>query len=214
MRDEMTGPDKTTLRREALAARDAVPDRPAASRAVLERLRGLGVWERAGTICCYVGVRSEVDTLPLLADALAEGRRVAVPACEGETLRLVYLASLDELVPARFGLLEPTAEVCLATERTCPVAAVDLFVVPGVAFDRSGGRIGYGRGFYDRLLAHARPGAARVGLAFEAQLVECVPAEATDVPMDLVITERAVHARAAIPTIAQAADSRDARASS
>jgi 5-formyltetrahydrofolate cyclo-ligase len=205
--------DKSTLRRAALAARDAVPDRAAASRLILARLRALDVWARAATICSYVGVRSEVETLPLLVEALAEGRRVAVPACEGDALRLVYLESLEELVPARFGLLEPAGDVCLAAGRLCPVEAVDLFVVPGVAFDRAGGRIGYGRGFYDRLLARARPDATRVALAFEAQLVERVPSESTDVPMDYVLTERAAYVRAA-PSGAHAADRRDARASS
>lgn len=186
---------KAALRRRALAARDAVPEPGAKSRAIRERLEALDGWRRAGTLCTYVGVRSEVATLPLLADALAGGRRVAVPACEGAQLRLVYLTALDELTPARFGLLEPSPEVCLADGRACPVEAVDLFVVPGVAFDRSGGRLGYGRGFYDRLLAGARPDALRVGLAFEAQLVPSVPTDRFDLPMDLVVTERAVYGR-------------------
>ncbi|HEU4699069.1 MAG TPA: 5-formyltetrahydrofolate cyclo-ligase [Gemmatimonadales bacterium] len=188
---------KATLRRRALAVRDALAEteRVARSEAIHARLEALDAWHRAGTLCTYVGIRSEVATLPLLADALATGRRVAVPACEGEVLRLVHLDSLDELTPARFGLLEPAPEVCLLEGRTCAVEAVDLFVVPGVAFDRAGGRLGFGRGYYDRLLAGARPDAVRVGLAFEAQLVERVPTDPYDVPMDLVITEAAVHRR-------------------
>lgn len=186
-------PDKTQLRRDALAARDAEPDRSAKSRLAGERLRALEAYRTARIVCWYVGVKSEVATLPLLARALAEGKRTVVPACEGDELRLVEIVSLDELVPARFGLYEPEAALCAATGRWCPPERVDLFVVPGVAFDRSGGRIGYGRGFYDRLLVHARPDAAIVGLAFECQLVASVPVEPTDVPVQRVVTEEAVY---------------------
>jgi len=196
----VTPDEKAGLRRAALAARDTIPAalRAAHAEAIAARLAALPAWSAARTVCTYVGVRSEVATLPLLARALAEGKRVAVPACAGEVLELVLIESERELAAARFGLLEPPLELRARAERRCPVEAVELFVVPGVAFDREGGRVGYGRGFYDRLLAGARPGVLRVGLAFEAQLAgQRLPAEAHDVPLDLVLTERAAYGPAA-----------------
>jgi len=83
-------------------------------------------------------------------------------------------------------------------ERRCLPADVDLFLVPGLAFDREGGRIGYGKGYYDRLLGAARPGAIFLALAFEGQMVEDVPMLSYDVPVHLVMTERATHRPTAI----------------
>jgi 5-formyltetrahydrofolate cyclo-ligase len=190
--------DKTALRREALARRDATPDRDERSRRIQDRLLSLEEYQRARTICLYAGVKSEVTTLPILVRALEEGKRVALPACDGDRLRLVYVTSLDDLAQAgRFGLLEPKPELAAAPERRCPVDAVDLFVVPGVAFDPTGGRIGYGRGFYDRLLVDARLDAARIGLAFDCQMVDRVPANPDDVPMHRVLTEARIYDRPA-----------------
>jgi 5-formyltetrahydrofolate cyclo-ligase len=99
----------------------------------------------------------------------------------------------SELVPVSFGLLEPPPELAMRADRVVAPSRVDLMLVPGVAFDRQGGRLGHVRGFYDRLLQEAGAGPLRVGLAFECQLVERVPMTAGDEPMDLVITENAVY---------------------
>lgn len=189
---------KAVLRRAALARRDALApaEREERSRRIQDRLVALEEYRRARVVCLYAGIRSEVATLPVVARALEEGRRVSLPACHGDTLRLVYVTALDELVSAgRFGLLEPRPDLVEATERRCPADAVDLFVVPGVAFDAEGGRIGYGRGYYDRLLAGARLDAARIGLAFETQMVERVPATPHDVPVHRVLTEARTYSR-------------------
>lgn len=99
-----------------------------------------------------------------------------------------YPVSLDELVPSRFGLREPRGD-------GPEVAVADLaaFVVPGLAFDRAGGRIGWGRGHYDATFAAASPDALRVGLAYECQLVEEVASEPHDVALHIIITEVATH---------------------
>lgn len=184
---------KATLRTAALAARAAVADGPARSAAIAVRLRALPAFQAAATICWYVGVRDEVATLPMITAAVAEGRRSAVPWRAGDRLDLFEISGADDLAAASFGLLEPSAAVRSDPSRHVNPEEVDLFVVPGVAFDRRGGRLGYGRGYYDRLLALARPGVTIVGLAFEAQMVELVPAAAHDVPMDAVVTEAAVY---------------------
>lgn len=184
---------KAAIRRAALEARGALLDAPERAQAIAERLRSLAAYRSAGTICWYVGVRDEVPTLAMIERAGREGRRAAVPWRAGERLELYAIDGPDDLEPASFRLLEPSAEVRRDASRRVAPGEVDLFVVPGVAFDRHGGRLGYGRGFYDRLLPLARPDAAVVGLAFEAQMVERIPAAAHDVPMHAVVTEAAVY---------------------
>ena len=98
-----------------------------------------------------------------------------------------------EMVPNHFGILQPPR----AAARLVPTAAIPLFLVPGLAFDPAGRRLGYGLGCYDRAFADAAPGALKVGLAFELQILESVPADPHDVPMDFVVTEdRVIHAAA------------------
>lgn len=189
----MSEEEKARLRREGLARREAQPDREAASAAISDRVRGLAPFRRAQTVSAYVGVKSEVATLPLLGEAWSAGKRVAVPAVAGDVLALVLVVSPSELAPARFGLLEPLETVRQRPERRVQPAEVELFIVPGVVFDRRGGRIGYGKGYYDRLLAKARAGAVTVGLAFESQVVPEVPMGTKDMHLHYLVTERGVY---------------------
>ncbi len=184
---------KAALRALALARRDAEPDRDRKSRRILDRVMALPDFGRAGTVATYVGVKSEVTTANLLRAAMSVGTRTAVPCREGDELALYAIEMLGELEEASFGLREPAARVRADPDRRVAPETVDLLVVPGVAFDRRGGRIGYGRGYYDRLLARCRPDAPRVGLAFECQLVEAIPMGPADQPMDLVVPEADVY---------------------
>lgn len=187
--------DRARLRREARERRDREPDRAAKSLHIHRRVHALPELAQSRTVCSYIGIGSEVATLPLVAELLAGNHTVVVPVCRGDELALVSLVSVGELVSTgRFGLLEPPAKLAALPARTRPADAIDLFLVPGVAFDREGNRLGYGRGYYDRLLAGARPDAALVGLAFECQLVPRIPREPHDVQVDRIVTEAAVHA--------------------
>ena len=185
--------EKRRLRQTALAARRALPDREARSRAICERLLATAAYRDARTILFYVDVDHEVQTRECLAAAIAEGKRVLVPYCVGDDLGLFHLHHLDELEPRTFGILEPPEPLRALADRAIAVGEVDLVVVPGVAFDEGGARLGWGRGFYDRLLRVAPPGACLVALAFECQVFPALPAEPHDVRMDLVITEAAVY---------------------
>jgi 5-formyltetrahydrofolate cyclo-ligase len=186
-------PEKTRLRREILARRDAEPDRPRRSRAIVERILDLPEYEAANLVCTFVGVGTEVDTLPLIEATLARGKRVAVPWVDGRVLRLFDLAGAGELAPAPFGLLEPPPDLRADASRTATPAEVELFIVPGVAFDRQGGRLGHGRGYYDGLLAQASTEVPFIAAAFECQLVDRVPMTARDVPVHAIATELALH---------------------
>lgn len=189
----MSDEEKARLRREGLSRRDTEADRDEKGRAIAALIRGFPLFRRAGTIAAYVAVRSEVPTLPLLEEMWRTGKGVVLPLVTGTTLALVRVRSAAELAPGTFGILEPDPVISARAERRVQPSEVDLFLVPGVAFDRRGGRIGYGQGFYDRLLARARAGAVTVGVAFESQVVASIPVGPKDVHLRHLVTERQIH---------------------
>ena len=179
---------KELIRSEALKRRRSLPARDALSQDICREVLELAEYRSAVTVIVYMGVRSEVQTTPLIEEALADGKRVAVPYCAGEQLALFHLRSLAELVPGEYRIPEPLAEL-RTSARAVALADVDLVVVPGVAFDRRGARLGFGRGYFDRLLSQLPRPAPRVGLAFGCQLFEVIPTEAHDEPLDAIVTE-------------------------
>lgn len=120
-------------------------------------------------------------------------RQLLVPYCQGDDLKLFRLRSMAELAPGSFGILEPVEHLRTVPDRQASIHEVDLVVAPGVAFDRQGGRLGHGRGYYDRLLAQARPDTILVGLAYERQIFPELPTLPTDVRMHKVITETNIY---------------------
>lgn len=184
---------KHEIREQAEAHRRARPDKDAASEVVCATLAALPEYAAAETVMGYVHFRNEVCTRGLLAAALGEGKRVVVPYCLADQLGLFLLESIDELAPGTWGIPEPKVELRSLADRRVDARRLDLVVVPGVAFDRRGHRLGHGKGYYDRLLAQVRPDAPLVGLAFECQLFPEIPSGPHDVAMDRVITEKAVY---------------------
>lgn len=181
---------KSEVRKQAAQARREHSDRDRASALICERLVQWPEWEESRTILFYISIRDEVITIPLLQRELAGARRCVVPYCSGDTLQLIHLKEWSELAPGAFGILEPVPELREDPSRQCPPEAIDLAIIPGVAFDRRGGRLGHGRGFYDRLLPQLRTDCPRVGLSFECQLVPHIPMEPHDQYMQTIITER------------------------
>ncbi len=143
----------------------------------------------AGTVLFFVGVRSEVETLPAIRDQLGGSRTIVVPWCDGDHLELFRLDSLDDLETGAFGILEPKMELRHDLERRVGHESLDLLLVPGVAFDRAGGRLGYGAGYYDRLLARIPTAIPLIAPAFACQLVDKVPQESHDRPVHIIVTE-------------------------
>ncbi|MGH7590465.1 MAG: 5-formyltetrahydrofolate cyclo-ligase [Gemmatimonadales bacterium] len=181
--------EKARLRREGLARRGTETDREEKGRLIQERLSATPVFGRAKTVAAYVGVRSEVPTLPLVEAMLTAGKRVVLPVVAGADIRLVRLDAVSELAPAELGLLEPGPAVRDRADRRVQPSELDLILVPGVAFDRQGGRIGYGKGFYDRVLARIRSGTPTIGLAFESQIIDDVPMGPADYHLKHLVTE-------------------------
>ena len=184
---------KATIRVQAENNRRAQPDKDALSRRICASFADLTVYSTATTVLCYVGVRDEVRTRDSLAAALGNRKRVVVPYCTGGHLELFHLKSMDELAQAGFGLLEPKPELRQHPERRVDIGDIDLVMVPGLAFDVEGGRLGHGKGYYDKLLRQARPDTLLVAVAFQCQLFAEVPMLPHDVFMDRVVTEKAVY---------------------
>ena len=179
---------KLAARQAMMAARDALPAaaRLAASAAITARIAALPSFIAARTVLLTLPFRSEWDTLPLVEEALAAGKTVAAPRVNRAT-RMLDLHSLSEsaraLLPGAFGIPEPAA-----TADRVPPESVEWVLVPGVAFDRTGRRLGYGGGYYDRLLPLLGR-ATRVAGAFDLQLVDRVPWAPHDVCVDVIVTE-------------------------
>lgn len=167
--------------RPRLAGLDA-QERRAASAALCAAVAASPLWRSAPAVGLYFARPDEPDVGPLLAEALGSGRLVAVPRWNASAYQWARVQRLPEdCRPGRFGILEPRPE-----SPSVPPDALDLVLVPGVAFDARGRRLGRGGGFYDRLLAGHR--GARVGVCFDGQLVAELPAEPHDVGMSYLVT--------------------------
>ncbi len=178
---------KDQIRKQVLAARSRLtPDERRSRSAEIERrLFGLPEFRAAPLVLFFASFQSEVETHFMVRRALAEGRRVALPKVQGRDLALLEIRSFDsDVSPGAWGIPEP--------DRGEPVRPEDLglVIVPGAVFDQAGNRVGYGAGYYDRLLASYR--GPTVALAFELQVVSSVPAERHDVPVGKIVTEKRI----------------------
>ncbi|MFO1315931.1 MAG: 5-formyltetrahydrofolate cyclo-ligase [Burkholderiales bacterium] len=179
---------KRAMREEVLAARDALPaaERDEGSRAIAARIAALPSYAGAHCVLLTLSFRSEWDTRALIDGALAGGKVVALPRVNGATRMLDLHTVVDvarDTAPGYRGIPEPRPE-----QPRIELATVDFVLVPGVAFDPTGRRLGYGGGYYDRLLALLAPAAARIAGAFELQLVPRVPAAPHDLFVDAIAT--------------------------
>ena len=184
----MGSAEKADLRRAALAARDALDPaaRHSASASIVRALLALPDLAEARLVGAFWPIRSEVDPRPAAEGLLARGQRVALPHVTPEGLIFREWRAGDALIAGRFGLSEP--------DPSLPPLEPDAQIVPLAAFDRTGQRIGYGRGYYDGAitrLSRSHP-VLTVGIGFAAQEVARVPAEAHDRPLRYVVTEAGV----------------------
>jgi 5-formyltetrahydrofolate cyclo-ligase len=177
---------KAELRRQIGAALAGMPPekRAADSAKICARLREWPRWQQAGSVLLFAPMPEEPDIWPLLAEALRAGKTAALPrfrpaARNYSAARVQHLPG--DIVPGHFGIREPAAGC-----EEFPLYRFDLVLVPGVAFDRQGRRLGHGRGYYDRMLAEVR--GAKCGVAFEEQLAGEIPTGPSDALLDLIVT--------------------------
>lgn len=180
---------KDEIRKAAHAARRAQPNKDAVSRQITDRVRSLPEYKSARTVMYYVDVRDEARTRQALPEAIQSEQRIVIPYCVAGELELFLLQSMEELEEGAYRILEPKAELRNAPEKQVSVEELDLILVPGVAFDREGGRTGHGKGYYDKLLEHARLETPLVALAFDCQIFDSIPMQSHDIYMDKVVTE-------------------------
>ena len=193
MKKEATRARKERLRRRVLAARMGLGrgQVEGGGQAILERVLGLEAYRQAKLVHTYVSSKeNEVDTRALIGTCLAQGKRVAVPVVMPGTKTMAHalIDGLDQFVVGPWGLAQPAPDeaVWLPSE-----ARIDLVVVPGLAFDRRGYRIGWGGGYYDRFLAQVQT--VKIGLCYDELVLDCIPGEPHDVPVDLVVAETAIY---------------------
>ena len=190
-------PEKERLRREMRDRRLAIPleaARGAAERAA-QALLALPAVAVAQLIALYAAFRGELSTLPLALALRARGARICYPRVTRKERLLTFHEVSDEsvLVPSRLGIPEPPEALPIVAP-----SALSIIVVPGLAFDPLGGRVGWGGAYYDTTLAAAQR-ALRVGYAFELQIVPQVPVNGSDVRVDVLATENGVRPTGARP---------------
>ena len=179
---------KKALKQKVLAERDKHPEehRHSKSCTIASHLYSLPEYKSSRTILFYVSIGSEVKTYDMIEHALKAGKRVCVPVTDKEVHEITpcEIRSFDDLSKGTFGIPEPIER------NPVPLSQIDLVVVPGVAFDEQGNRLGYGMGYYDKLLRKLR--APAIALSFELQLLPSIPTESHDVKVSKIITEKRV----------------------
>jgi 5-formyltetrahydrofolate cyclo-ligase len=177
------------LRKKAGSLRDALSpsERAGKSGLIGQRLAELPEFKGASQALFYVSFKSEVDTAPMREMARSLGKTVAVPRSEAPGRRLIFqtLHSDGELEPGPYGVLQPRHDI----EKIADFELPSVVIVPGLAFDPEGNRLGWGAGYYDRFLAGEGAGLPSIGLAFDCQVMEQLPRGPHDVPVNFLITE-------------------------
>ena len=195
--------DKQALRADIRAQRKALSTakRDSLSLVAQQHILESAVWKKARCVALYMALPEETDAAALVHDAWASGKTTLLPLCSLEQkgyMELHACTGLHELRPGPFGILEPDPEVLARSHDSLTASgsathfpAPDLIIMPGVAFDFQGHRLGMGGGYYDRLLAQPKYAQAlRIGLAFDFQLVTALPGEAWDLPVHACSTEK------------------------
>lgn len=176
---------KRSIRSRFLAERRSRPVETCliASMEIQKRFLHSGLFQRARCLALYSAIHNEVLTETVSIRAIESGKTLVYPRIENDDLVFIEVRSSDDLAPGTFGVLEPQGDSAI------PAEDLDLVIVPGVAFDLVGHRLGYGRGFYDRTLAVCRADCVKLGFAYDSQLLAALPAAEHDQTLSVLMTE-------------------------
>lgn len=196
--------EKKSIRETVRKKRDSMTagSVEAKSSAIAENLMGIIEYRKAKAVLFYAAKGNEVATRNLIEKALKEGKRVLLPITNAAAREIEVAEITDydsDLKKGAFGIMEPNTDRKMKTSGAEAGEKIDAVIVPGIAFDREGHRLGYGHGYYDKLLhrlagnENGRKGSiVKIGLAYDCQIVEKLPRESHDLPMDLIVTETVV----------------------
>ena len=189
---------KSQMRRKAYDARNAQPNKDEVSGLAMAKLVELPEYRQAQTVLWYLDCRSELRTRHALPAALNGDKRIVVPYCTTDEhgankLGLWLLESIEEMVVGKWNILEPPRDRWSESGKVIAPEELDFVMVPGVGFDRTGGRMGNGQGYYDRLLQSVRLNCKLVAPCYESQLMDEIAMGPHDVYMDKVVTEAQVY---------------------
>ncbi|MDX9872526.1 MAG: 5-formyltetrahydrofolate cyclo-ligase [Clostridia bacterium] len=179
---------KSSLRQKIIMERFSLTPQEveAKSRVIADRILDLPQYNEAGTLLIYLPFKNEVDTVPLIKMSRQNNKRILVPVCRPHyTLLLSEFHDFNELTSNPYGISEPAPEFI----RPIPPEEVDLAIIPGVAYDKAGYRLGYGAGYFDRFVSLLRPDCLKVAFIYDLQLLDALPSEAHDLQVDLILTE-------------------------
>lgn len=180
--------EKTEARSEVKRRIDALSpgQRIEKSRRIATQLLRTPEFTAARVVMLFASMPDEADTRPIIDASLAAGKTVLLPRVDPKTRQMAACPIKDvatDTAPSTYGILEPVGSICVAA------AAIDFCLVPARAFDRSGGRLGRGAGYYDRFMADHAFRAFRCGIAFQEQIIDAVPHEAHDLPVQMIVTD-------------------------
>lgn len=189
-------PDKSTIRQQILEKRAALAQEiiERAGRAAADKLAIMEEYENANTIMAYMDFRNEVPTGPIIEMIRSSGKELILPLTDKNFNLVPFLIPKDKslsdcLITSAYGIAEPDPDLCSEADPD----SIDLIIIPGSVFDQYENRIGYGKGCYDRFLASLAPKAFKLALAYDFQVLPCIPADPTDVKMDKILTLGTVH---------------------
>jgi 5-formyltetrahydrofolate cyclo-ligase len=181
--------DKAEVRKELLRRRDRIPPevRKAKDRIIREKLLSLEEFRNAAVMFFFASFRTEVDTTELIQIALATGKQVVLPKVNADRHELLLFEVRDfgDLAAGYMGIPEPSAGA-----RQTGINDVDIVIIPGAGYDASGNRVGYGGGYYDRLLSGLQKDVPVIAPAYEEQVLDAAPSEPHDVRVNVIVTDR------------------------
>jgi len=177
--------DKKELRKIFLEKRKNIRDKEAKSHEIFHKLKNLVIWGKASIINTYVSIKDEVDTRFIIYHALVENKRVFCPVIFGKDLKFGEIKTINDLEKGPFGILQPKEIYEIDYN------LFDIIVVPGIAFDVKGYRIGYGKGYYDRFLSNIKRG-IKIGLTFDDLIINELPKDPYDQKVDIIISEKKI----------------------
>lgn len=182
---------KSEIRKKSLESRNSLSIEEIISNStkICLLLQKMPEFRRAECVMLYASFKSEVDTAEIIIACLKQGKKVAVPCSNREYITPCEIKKIDDLVPGYLGIPEPAKKLAV------PVEELDIIILPVVAFDINGNRIGYGKGYYDKFLAefnNKQRKIIKIGLAFECQKFDSIPCESHDQKLDYIITENGV----------------------